>query len=196
MTRKDYIRLPNRDYFLERGVDIPGFVWKEPPFRFDPGGFIPSDASLHKRMYDGDLQRQALMCWQEGAFNEGVYCCASEPHDGKALYFAAHLVHSWLNDNPTGKVVWTPMWSHGFKNALVEEARHCDLLVITNMTPNSSAVKLEKVRDTLLYFSSIPRIVVVAGEDPVSFFARRLYFKLNGMYFHSSASVKRTVEVL
>lgn len=194
--KPDYIKLPSRDFFLERGVEIPGFVWKEPPFRFDPQGFVPSDLYLQKRMYDGDLQQQALNRWTDNTFRSGVYCCASEPHDGRALYFAAHLVHAWLVNNPTGKVAWNTSWAHGFKNAMIEEGRQCDLLVMSNLTPNSSAVKLERVRDTLTYYSNIPRIVVVAGEDPVSFFARRLYFKLNGLFFYSSKTVKRSIEVI
>lgn len=192
------IKIPTRNSFLERGVTLPPFIWREPSFRLDPQGFVPSDPSLQKRVIDGDLQVQAYNAWVSGVLHthSGVYGCASEPHDGKALYFAAHLVDLWLSRNPTKKAVWYTAWSSGFRNPMIEEDQRCDLLVISNLTPNSSHVTLAKVRDLLVFYNDVPRIVVIAGEDPVSFFSKRLYFKLNGLFFHSGRIMQRVVEVL
>lgn len=40
------------------------------------------------------------------------------------------------------------------------------LLVLSNIAVNSTAMKIEKVRDLLNMYSSIPRIVCVGGMDP------------------------------
>jgi hypothetical protein len=67
---------------------------------------------------------------------------------------------------------------------------------VTGLSPNSTAVKLEKTRDLLEQNSHIPRIIVVAGEDPVTFLKSRLYYPVHNIFFHSPGVLKRKVEVI
>jgi len=58
------------------------------------------------------------------------------------------------------------------------------LLVLSNIATNSSSVKFDKVRDLLEMYGNIPRIVIVQGEDPLTFCARHLFVSCNRlMYF-------------
>jgi len=66
------------------------------------------------------------------------------------------------------------------------------MLVITNVGVDSSQVKLEKLRDILEKYDSIPRIVVVNGVDPVSFFAERVRLPLK-YAFYLSAEQKASI---
>ena len=86
------------------------------------------------------------------------------------------------------------MLTGGFENKSLNAEP--SLLVITGLTPNSTPVKLEKARDLLEKHSNIPRIVVMAGEDPITFFMTRLYYSVNSIYYHSSALVKQRVEIV
>lgn len=191
------IKLPPRNKLLETGVDIPGYVWQQPPFTFEPQPFIPSHPDLQQKVSDVDTQIRSYAAWSNGEFRNGVYACASEPNDSKALYFAAHLVALWAQrEHQSKRIIWHPIRSTGFRNDLIDNEEPCDLLVLSNLTPNASPSKLERTRDLLIHYSTIPRIVVIAGEDPISFFARRVYFKLNGLFFFSSKLVKRSVEII
>lgn len=197
VTTKIKVRLPNRTKLLAKGIDIPGYVWQQPPFVFDPDVFIPSHQDLQKKIIEADTQLRSHSAWMNGDFRNGVYACASDPNDSKALYFAAHLVDLWQQRvSPNQRVIWHTIKSTGYKNELIDNNEPCDLLVLSNLTPNSSPSKMERTRDLLVHYSGIPRILVIAGEDPVSFFARRLYFKLNGVFFASDKLIRRKIEVL
>lgn len=57
------------------------------------------------------------------------------------------------------------------------------MLILSNVNNESTAVKIEKLRDILERYSSIPRIVVIGGVDPITFFANKLHFPLTaGIY--------------
>ena len=43
------------------------------------------------------------------------------------------------------------------------------LLILTNLAENSTREKLEKARDLLSMYASVPRILVVSGSDPLAF---------------------------
>lgn len=60
------------------------------------------------------------------------------------------------------------------------------MLILSNIGTDSTAMKIEKVRDLLVKYDSIPRIVVVHGCDPMKFFAEKLYYPMNyGFYVGS-----------
>lgn len=54
------------------------------------------------------------------------------------------------------------------------------LLIITNVNDESTPHKVERLRDLLECFDNIPKIVVTAGQDPLTFFAKRLYYPVSG----------------
>jgi hypothetical protein len=57
------------------------------------------------------------------------------------------------------------------------------LLVVSNLPDNGTAIKFEKARDLLEMYSGIPRIVVVAGDDPFAFCARHLFIPVTRLIY-------------
>ena len=134
---------------------------------------------------------------------DGNYVVASEPSDEVALYFAAHLLHQWMMKNADRRVFdvrWLAFGSEpDFKlgDDLLQGQSSCDLLVIANLSPNSTTYRLQKTRDLLTSaHRRYPAIVVVAGEDPVSFFATRVYARQNAIFFKTSKAIVRRVEII
>jgi len=189
------IRVKSRETFLQRGVDIPGSVWTQPAFKFDPQPFAVGNERLNDKIFKESVQTESLERFKADPTRPLVYGVSAAPDDSRAKYFAAYLVQHYLeNVHPSQtQVLWARLDS-GFENKFLTVEP--SLLVITGLSPNSTAVKLEKARDLLEQNSNIPRIVVVAGEDPVTFMKSRLFYPLHNIYFHSTQIVKRKVEVI
>ncbi len=58
-----------------------------------------------------------------------------------------------------------------------EGVGNVSLLVLTNLAENSTREKIEKARDLMHIYSSVPRILVVSGCDPLEFCLDHLYIK-------------------
>lgn len=181
---------------------VPGHVWRQGPFKWDPMPFAVESDRLNERIVDPAEQEKSLQLFLDDPTRRMVYGVSGNPHDGKAKLFAAYLVDQHIKHRGRGShVVWHTVYE-GFDNKLLREYDEVDgkspptLLVLTNITPNASSTRLGKVRDLLERFSDIPRIVVMAGEDPLSFFTTRLYYKINALAYFSESLVKRKVEVI
>lgn len=194
MTAKTLIKLKPRDRFLIRGVDVPGYIWQETPFRFDPMDFAVGGDRLKEKIFEGRLQRESLDRFLEDPTYPSVYGVASSPSDQRAKYFAAFLVQHYLEAAPLNRTVKWESLHGGFDNQAMNFEP--SMLVISGLTPNATAVKLEKARDLLEKHSGIPRIVIIAGEDPITFFSTKLYYPVHNIYHYSSALVRRRVEVI
>lgn len=195
-TRDRYlVRIPKREWFAAHGVDIPGYVWQEAKFTFQPKDFMLEHPRLKTKNIDSDVQISSLERFIADPEAACTYGVGSEPTDSPALYFAAYLAFIHTLKRPQS-VVWTSMQGN-WKNKLIEEPDDsAGLLVITGLAENSSHIKLEKTRDLLVAYAHIPRIVVVAGEDPISFFSTKLHHKVTDIYFHSSALANRKHETI
>lgn len=191
------ISIRDRKKFLAKGVLIPEFVWKARPFVFSPLPFGVESERLNAKIYGPEVQRKSLESFRENPHAPCTYGVASAPSDDVAKYFAAYLVQQFILNSPPSKnnIIWHHLYAN-FKNPLIENQESPSLLVLTGLTPNSTSLKLEKARDLLEYYSDIPRIVVIAGEDPVTFFATKLYYKLTHIFFLSSSLVKRKIETV
>lgn len=181
---------------------VPGHVWRQGPFKWDPAPFAVESDRLNERIVDPAEQDKSLQLFLDDPTRRMVYGVSGNPHDGKAKLFAAYLVDQHMKHRGLGAhVVWHTVYE-GFDNKLLREYDEVDgkspptLLVLTNITPNASSTRLGKVRDLLERFSDIPRIVVMAGEDPLSFFTTRLYYKINALAYFSESLVKRKVEII
>ena len=119
-----------------------------------------------------------------------LYLIASSPNDGKAKQAAAYFMEQATRKQLAGKFPrstrgrQTPLWhmiTGSFQDRLRDGVSHDQpsMLVISNVTVNSSNVKLEKLRDLLEQFNHIPRIVVHTGEDPVTFANTKLFLPVN-----------------
>ena len=190
-----HVKLKPREKFLVRGVEIPGYLWQEKPFVFNPQDFAIGNERLNDKIYFGETQTDSFLRFKENPRHPCIYGVASAPNDIKAKQFAAFLVQTFLeNAPPNTTVLWEQLYGNTFKNSALEAEP--SLIVITGLSPTSSNTKLEKARDLIEKHSNIPRIVVIAGEDPITFFSTRLYSPIHNLYFHSLAIVKRKVDVI
>jgi hypothetical protein len=120
-----------------------------------------------------------------------IYIIGSSPNDGKAKQVAAHLMecathHQLKNHFPRStRGRQSPLW-HFVTGNFPDRLRDSDgtsdqpsMLILSNITKDSTAVKLEKVRDLLEIYNHIPRVVVVTGEDPITFANTRLLIQVH-----------------
>lgn len=197
-THKTIIKLKPREFFENRGVEIPGSLWREPPFKFDPQPFGLSTAKFEEKIYPESVQEDSLTGFISDPFEPIIYGVGSAPNDSKAKLFAAYLVQQFLEHaHPSNTVLWLSMAMFSNQEKVREAfARTPSLIVMTGISPNSNGYKLEVARELLEHHENIPRIVVVSGEDPISFLFGRMYVACNRVFFYSSAIVKRQVQVI
>lgn len=120
-------------------------------------------------------------------------CISSFPTDLRAKLIACQIMNVAIDQHQarTRKHGQTmPRWHKvygGYKDELrdkdIQKERESDeypcMLILTNVLPESTPYKLEKLRDLLEKYDDIPRIVVLGGSDPLTFFATKLQYPLN-----------------
>ncbi len=105
----------------------------------------------------------------------------------KAVYIQNMVRESNGDDNPheLQEVFQSkdlPLWHTllgGFGDKLRDTKNKPSLLILSNLTVNSTPTKLEKLRDILEIHAEIPRIVIIAGTDPISFFRHQIFYPLH-----------------
>ena len=121
-----------------------------------------------------------------------VIAISSYPTDMKAKLIASQIMYKALayQQNNSGRRKFSqkdfPLWHRvygGYKDPLrdgsnSEGKKNPSMLIITNVNDDSTQMKIEKVRDLLEMYERIPRIVVLGGVNPMTFFAKRLYYPL------------------
>ena len=118
-----------------------------------------------------------------------LYIIGSQPNDGKAKQVAAALMEHATSGQLQGKFTrstrgrQTPLWhmlTGGWHDRLRDGADdQPSMLILSNVTVTSTNAKLEKLRDLLEMYAHIPRVVVVTGEDPLSFANTKLFLPVN-----------------
>ncbi len=178
---------------------IPGHIWKQRPFKFKPEMFAPESERLKKiPMVSPQVQWESLSLFRKDPDTPMVYCVSGMPDDAQAKYFAAYLTELHCEyKSPQANVVWEPLFSDYHNNLLRKnDLEGPSMLVLYNLTPNSQPTKLEKARDLLEKFTSIPRVIVVAGEDPYSFMMTRLFLPFHGIAFFNTKVMSNRVEII
>jgi len=125
-----------------------------------------------------------------------VLCIAGKPNDNLAKQLAAVILNRAIQQyiaasrremSARSKLLRQrtyPIWHNvtgSFQDDL-RDKRHEHrpaMLVLANITRESSGVKKEKVRDLIELYSACPIIVVLAGTDPMTFFNEHLLHSLN-----------------
>lgn len=115
-----------------------------------------------------------------------VACIASFPSDAAAKHLAIHIMElaykAWKAKHEAGRTMplWHPVFG-GLSDTLRDKplAELPSLLVISNVNDASSNYKFEKVRDLLERYSTVPRIVVAGTNDPLTFFATKLFYPVH-----------------
>lgn len=140
---------------------------------------VPSQLKVIDRLLTNPLQGHPIVCLN------------SYPTDLRATCVAANIMEAaffkYLEGQKSRKPVGQPYWVRLYSDrwaGYIEDIREKkpSLLIISNITSESSQQRLEKLRDCLDFFDRIPRIVVTgtsSKENPMEFFANRLHYPLN-----------------
>lgn len=123
----------------------------------------------------------------------------SYPSDVRAKVLAANFMNRAIDAQMQGVQrgraypLWHPLMGNQWDSLRdAREPENMSMLIITNVGVDSSRTKLEKLRDLLEKFNNIPKIVVVNGIDPVTFFAERVRLPLK-YAFYLSAEQKASI---
>ena len=136
-----------------------------------------------------------------------IYIISGKPNDVRACCIAASLliqasiVHNQMRDDPSQPNshyghLHQPQWvklSNDFKDNLHNPNWKPSFIVLSNITPQSSNLKYEKVRDMLEMYDSIPRIVVCNDLDPLQYANHK--FNIKPDYVMYLEEGKKRVEV-
>lgn len=177
---------------------VPGDIWRLPKgVKWRPQTFVPESEKLNEKFIAPETQNKSLARFIKNPKQAMIYGIAGNPDDSKAKYFAAHLVQVHLAAlGASANVVWATLYS-GYENQYMrDDLAAPTLIVISNLTPNSTNVKLEKARDIIEKYPDVPRLVVCAGIDPLSFLAAFLHVPIHGLAYFSEALVKQKVSVI
>ncbi len=122
----------------------------------------------------------------------------SFPSDMKAKHMAIMVMNAAIDEHLRNRKPGRslPLWHRvygGLGDALRDKPiiDMPSMLIISNLSADSSAFKLEKVRDLLEKFSDIPRIIVTGGEPPVDLFANKLHYPLKSAIYLGPANMVR-----
>lgn len=187
----------NQKILKSRGVDGMCFAGKRNAFQFDvsavrikpdiPGTIVKGLSVKHQVRSFSKLIEHPL----RGSPMIGI---GSFPSDLRAKMLAVNIMDSAISfqdSNLKNKRLNRrdyPMW-HKVYGGLGDNLRDIgtssspSMIVLSNVDADSTAHKIEKVRDILEKFPNIPRLVVISGCDPMWFFAQKLHLPMdNGFY--------------
>ena len=181
-----------------QGVDSSIFQMLRRPFSLDDAlesitphvpKWLPEDFIIPKT----SVRRQIEACYKmmkNPMYGSPIICIGSMVTDERAKFLAMTFMDIAISQMKQGaqKGKRMPKWhrilgSFGDELRDTKEPQNYGMLVITNVAPDSTAVKLEKLRDILEIYENVPRIVVVNGSDPVSFFAEKVRMPLASAFF-------------
>ena len=196
----DETELPIRIEVSQKGTVasvVPGSVWRQTAFRWEPKPFATMSDELNEKFIEPSVQDASLVRFIKKPFQPMIYGVAGNPDDAKAKLFAAYLVDKHCKRVKGDANPWWINLVGGFDNQWLDPQRpRPSMIVLTNLTPQSTNQKLEKARDILETYPDIPRIVVVAGADPLSFLATRLHVAVHGLAYFCEALIKNKIEVI
>ncbi len=178
-----------RKKILAYGCD--SIVFREPAFNLSEAvtGFKPAIENVKTKLISDTKQIAMVNDIIENPLRNRVICISSFPSDARAKSLAAYLmlkaVEKYGVSSPAarrGKGV--PQWHRvtgGYKDKYRDEklAMRPAMLVLSNITSESTPSKLEKVRDILDMYEGITRVVVLGGKNPVDFFSERMFYPLD-----------------
>jgi hypothetical protein len=185
---------------------VPGDVWRQKHFPYKPTGFTAKSQELERGeddvppMIDAKVQKEGLLAFLTNPTLPMTYIVTGE--EGMAEYFAAFLIQAHLERvGGAANVEWERMYNT-YTNRLFKtygerynENTDPTMIVLSDLSPLSSETALGKTRDILARFSSVPRVVIAAKEDPISFAATRLFAKsINAIAYFQNPLIK-SIEV-
>lgn len=195
---------------------LPKSILAYPSFRLEDKAtsFVSQVEGLRDKRIEKSKQIDSIKKLIEDPFlGPYVACISGSPHDVNAKLLGAYIMMQAVNmqankeelskkQKRTLKDKSFPIWHNlygGFDNPLVTKENNSihkpSLIIISNVTLDSTGPKIEKLRDILEAYSSIPRIVIASGTDPLTLFHSRLYSNLN-FCCHLGSSLTKKSHVL
>jgi len=188
-NRISKVQVKERDFFIQRGIRVPDLVFRQQPFRFRPQSFTVYGPRMQEKLYDASLQNISLHGFLQAPLMPVVYGVSSQSNPARSNYMAAFLVQKFCEATHGSNSV---QWIRPADNLNSDIVRGSpSLLVISGLTPNTPSFRLDRVYQLLDEWDHIPRIVVMSGEDPLTFFSTRLFYKVDRIYFHDEGIVQR-----
>lgn len=176
---------------------VPGSVWRQPAFKWDPRAFATQSDELNEKFIEPTIQDRSLVDFIKKPARPMIYGVSGNPDDTKAKLFAAYLMQHHCKTLGSDANPWWIQLTGGFDNPWIDKDKaRPTMIVLCGLTPQSTNQKLEKARDIIEAFPNVPRIVVVAGADPLSFVATRLHVPVHGLAYFCEAIVKSRIEVI
>lgn len=179
---------------------VPSHVFRTPSFAYEPRAFAVESERLNSRILSAEVQVRNLKDWMLDPTAPITYSVSGNPDDSKANYFAAYLLSLHIRKlGARANPVWETLYG-GYADPDVlsrsENLGKPTILIMSNLAVNSVSSKIGKAQDLLQRFGSIPRIVVSAGEDPLSFLSARLHKPVQAIAYFSESIVKQTIQVI
>lgn len=123
---------------------------------------------------------------------QGTIGISSYPSDSRAKYLAQMIMSAAIDEYQTNRKQYgtkaMPKWHRVYGNLKdplrdLGKPEEVSMLIISNVHDESSSIKIEKIRDLLEMYSSVPKIIVKGGAQVIDLFAYRLsYPMLAGFY--------------
>lgn len=182
--------------FLQRGIVLPESTFRLGDVKYAPRTFVVGgpNSRMKEKTYTKEVQDQSMRGFLHNPNQPIVYGVASQSDHAHSLLVTAFLVQEFMRlTHASNRIVW--LRGHQLFNP-PHIPENTSLLVLTGLTPNTPKYTLDKVTNLLDKWDNIPRIVSITGEDPITFFALSLYYRLDRMYFHAGNAVSREVEVV
>ncbi len=213
MRDKEFVVNHNRtkqieDILLKRGVDyinlmrpktsidLAGMIM---PIEIDAPGLTPRTIRVSKQL--SSLETIAADPTR-GHYTLGI---SSFPSDTSAKQLALYLmIKAVTKQFEKNSRHFYPLWHklYGFpkdklRDAELPKEKLPSILIVSNITKDISQMKLEKLRDLLEMYCSIPKIVVMGGIDPITFFSTKLHLSLSaGIYLNTETQPYRKTRVV
>jgi hypothetical protein len=199
---------PQRMTFLRsRGVDSTSILRRNESFELedycckivtDIQGMRPKSVSIASQL------KGLEKLFENPLRSNYVLAISSWPSDLRAKQVGLALMSkaiSYQRDtkNKVLKVRRAPLWYRiygGFECGLRDKIDEVfpSMLILSNITSNSTNSKLEKVRDLLEKYAEIPRVVIIGGHcDPLSWFAKNLFYPVRMGLFLGPESKRREI---
>lgn len=128
-----------------------------------------------------------------------ITCISSFPSDLRAKTVALQIFRSAVDDclERSRKPLWLTIYGDRLDYESLR-TKNPSLLVITGCNLESTQYKLERLRDVLEMFNTIPRIVVTGGDcTPLDMFTSRLYLPVKmGVLITADRVVKNLMDIL
>lgn len=122
--------------------------------------------------------------WDDPYLGPYTLCISSSPSEVMAQMTAMRLFLRAIAATRKHSLPGVPRWhtiygGWGDKLRDEERDREINFLVLDNVVSDSTATKIEKLRDILKRYGDIPKVIVTSSESPIDFMSTTLKMGVN-----------------